>query len=185
MYVFICIYTIFYGIAVYMCFSLFYVMVSRIFLASILNTHSFPVNSLEYGQTQKMSGSGRCFSCSCGVDYLDVGRRCQYGVPPVVVMCPDRQISCVILQTGRSIIRNIRVTWISMLQESAVALAMFIYSIIYAQNDYVFCLVFQTICKDIVNVWILITNAVNSIFYKCFGQLLIWLIILIKDLMSF
>jgi len=58
MYVFICIYTIFYGIAVYMCFSLFYVMVSRIFLASILNTHSFPVNSLEYGQTQKMSGSG-------------------------------------------------------------------------------------------------------------------------------
>lgn len=93
MYVFICIYTILYGIAVYMCFSLLYVMVGRIFLASILNTHAFLVNSLEYGQTQKMSSSGWWFSCSCGVDYLDVGR-CQYGVPPVV-MYPDRQRSLV------------------------------------------------------------------------------------------
>lgn len=58
MYVFICIYTIFYGIAVYMCFSLLYVMVGRIFLAGDLHTYAFPVNSLECGQTQKMNSSG-------------------------------------------------------------------------------------------------------------------------------
>ncbi len=36
-------------------FSLLYVMVGRLFLAIILNTHAFPVNRLECGQTQKMN----------------------------------------------------------------------------------------------------------------------------------